>query len=79
MNNEEIPTGHLILTRRPGEQIIISKDLEKLAIITVTEIKNGGVKFTIKAPLDLDVDREEIYLRKLTDKNKDADNYGNIA
>ncbi len=47
----------LVLTRRPGESIIIGKDI----VITVIEIKGGQVRIGIDAPREIDVYREEIY------------------
>lgn len=47
----------LVLTRRPGESIVIGQDI----VITVIEVKGGQVKIGIDAPRDIDVYREEIY------------------
>ena len=47
----------LVLTRRPGESIVIGQDI----IITVIEIKGGQVRIGIDAPRSVDVYREEIY------------------
>ena len=47
----------LVLTRRPGESIIVGKDI----VITVIEIKGGQVRIGIDAPRDVQVHREEIY------------------
>jgi carbon storage regulator len=47
----------LVLTRRPGESIIIGQDI----VITVIEIKGGQVRIGIDAPREVDVYREEIY------------------
>jgi len=47
----------LVLARRPGESIIVGKDI----VITVIEIKGGQVRIGIDAPRDIQVHREEIY------------------
>jgi len=47
----------LVLTRRPGESIVVGQNI----IITVIEIKGGQVRIGIDAPRDVQVHREEIY------------------
>ncbi|MDJ0925427.1 MAG: carbon storage regulator CsrA [Acidimicrobiia bacterium] len=47
----------LVLTRRPGESIVVGDDI----VVTVIEIKGGQVRIGIDAPRDVDVYREEIY------------------
>lgn len=47
----------LVLTRKPGESIVIGQDI----VITVIEIKGGQVRIGIDAPREIDVYREEIY------------------
>ncbi|MCP3997440.1 MAG: carbon storage regulator CsrA [bacterium] len=47
----------LVLTRRPGESIVIGENI----VITVIEIKGGQVRIGIDAPREVDVYREEIY------------------
>ena len=47
----------LVLTRRPGESIVVGQDI----VITVIEIKGGQVRIGIDAPREVDVYREEIY------------------
>lgn len=47
----------LVLTRRPGESIIVGQDI----VITVIEIKGGQVRIGIDAPREVQVHREEIY------------------
>lgn len=50
----------LLLTRREGEKIIIGDDIE----VVVLEIRGSQVRIGVKAPPNITVDREEIYLRK---------------
>jgi carbon storage regulator len=47
----------LVLTRRPGESIVVGDNI----VITVIEIKGGQVRIGIDAPREVDVYREEIY------------------
>lgn len=51
--------GMLILTRRPGEQIVIGDDL----ILTVLGVKGNQVRLGITAPRDVPIHRSEIYAR----------------
>ena len=56
----------LILTRRPGESIIIGDNIE----VKVMQVGSGNqVKIGISAPPDVAVDREEIRVRKDADKH----------
>ncbi len=47
----------LILTRRPGETIVIGDNIK----ITCLGVKGCKTRFGIEAPKDLSVHREEIY------------------
>ncbi|MBP3959367.1 carbon storage regulator [Gemmata sp. G18] len=47
----------LVLTRRPGESIIIAGDIK----ITVVNVGPGRVKLGIEAPSHVRVDRQEIH------------------
>ena len=47
----------LVLTRRPGESIVVGEDI----VVTVIEIKGGQVRIGIDAPRSVEVYREEIY------------------
>lgn len=57
----------LVLTRRPGESIVIGNDI----VITVVEIKGGQVRIGINAPREVQVHREEIY-EQVRQANVDA-------
>jgi carbon storage regulator len=57
----------LILTRKVGESIAIGDDIQ----VSVVEIKGTQVKLGIRAPKDVTVHREEIYL-KIQEENKRA-------
>lgn len=57
----------LILTRKVGESVAIGDDIQ----VSVVEIKGTQVKLGIRAPRDVTVHREEIYL-KIQEENKRA-------
>jgi len=61
----------LILTRKVGESIAIGDDIQ----IYVVDIKGSQVKLGIKAPYDVKVHREEIYL-KIQEENRLASEVG---
>ena len=50
----------LVLTRKPGEQIIIADNIR----ITVVSVGPGRVKIGIEAPPAVKVDRQEIHEKK---------------
>jgi carbon storage regulator CsrA len=49
----------LVLTRRPGEQIVIGNGIR----VTVVSVGPGRVKIGIEAPADVRIDRQEIHDR----------------
>jgi carbon storage regulator len=58
----------LILTRRPGETLMIGDDME----VIVLGVKGNQVRLGIKAPEDVSVDRQEVRLRKEKEIDKFA-------
>ena len=54
----------LILTRRPGETLMIGDDVT----VTVLGIKGSQIRIGISAPKTVEVHREEIYKRIQKDK-----------
>lgn len=57
----------LALTRKIGESIIISNEIE----ISILDIKGDQVKLGINAPKSIPVYRKEIYIQ-IQDANKEA-------
>jgi len=57
----------LILTRKVGEVVAIGDDIQ----ISIVEIKGMQVKLGIQAPRDVQVHREEVYL-KIQEENRRA-------
>ncbi|MEX1230236.1 MAG: carbon storage regulator CsrA [Planctomycetaceae bacterium] len=54
----------LVLTRKPGETIIIGNDIE----LTVVEIRGNRIRLGIKAPLETPIQRAELQERILKDR-----------
>ena len=54
----------LLLTRRPGEKIIINDNIT----VTVLSVKGNQIRIGIDAPRDVKVHREEIYERILKER-----------
>ena len=57
----------LVLTRKVGEGIVIGDDIR----ITVVEIKGGGIRIGIDAPLEKKIYRQDVYER-IVRENKEA-------
>ncbi len=57
----------LVLTRRPGESIMIGDDV----VVTVLDVRGDVVRVGIKAPRSVQVHREEVY-RELQKANQEA-------
>ncbi|EMI5489704.1 carbon storage regulator CsrA [Providencia stuartii] len=60
----------LTLTRRTRETLMIGDDI----IITILGIKGNQVRIGIEAPKDVEVHREEIYLRIQAEKKNEITN-----
>lgn len=54
----------LILTRKAGETICIGDDVR----VTVVEVVDNRIRLGIQAPKSVEVDREEIYIKKLEER-----------
>lgn len=52
----------LVLTRKIGQQILIGKGVIQMKVL---KVENDIISIGINAPLHIDIDREEIYLKKL--------------
>jgi carbon storage regulator len=57
----------LVLTRRPGESIMIGDDI----VVTVLDVRGDVVRVGIKAPRSVHVHREEVYV-ELQKVNREA-------
>lgn len=57
----------LILTRRPGEKVMIGDGV----VVTVLGIKGNQARIGVDAPKDMEVHREEVYERIQEKKRQD--------
>ncbi len=57
----------LILTRKPGESVVIGNNVR----ITVIELSPGVVRLGFEAPTDVSIYRDEIY-RQIVEANRSA-------
>jgi carbon storage regulator len=49
----------LVLTRRPGERIVIADNI----VVTVLQVKGGNIRLGVEAPADVHVVRKELTQR----------------
>ena len=54
----------LVLTRKPGEQIVIAGNIR----VTVVSLGQGRVKIGVEAPSDVTIDRQEIFEKRLSEQ-----------
>jgi carbon storage regulator len=52
--------ANLVLTRRPGERIIIG---DREIVLTVASVKGDKVRIAIEAPANIKVHREEVHIK----------------
>lgn len=57
----------LVLTRKAGEGIIIGDNIR----VSVVEVRGGGIRIGIDAPIEMKIHRQEVYDRILKE-NKEA-------
>lgn len=57
----------LVLTRKPGESVMIGDDIE----IAIVSVSGDQVKIGINAPKHIDIHRKEIYVQ-IGNENKSA-------
>jgi carbon storage regulator len=59
----------LVLTRKPGEQIVIGDNIK----VSIVSIGPGRVKIGIEAPPWVEVNRQEVFEKKLAEKSPVVD------
>lgn len=59
----------LVLTRKPGEQLIIGHDIK----VTIVSVGPGRVKIGIEAPPHVRIDRQEVHERILHEQEQSSD------
>lgn len=62
--------GNLVLTRKVGERVRVTYSGEEM-LITVSAIQCGQVRMSFIAPKSIQIDREEIAIRKLQEKKNE--------
>lgn len=60
----------LVLTRKPGERIVIGDDI----LITVVDVRGGRASLGVQCPGQTPVHREEVYRRIREEQNANAPN-----
>ena len=55
----------LVLTRREGQQVLIDKGTIQIKVL---KVEGGKISIGFIAPENMDIDREEIYLKKLAQR-----------
>ena len=55
----------LVLSRKPQESIVIAGEIT----LTIIEVRGDKVRIGIKAPRDIDIDREEVFLAKQQERS----------
>lgn len=57
----------LVLTRKPGEGIIVGENIK----VTIVEVRGGGIRIGIEAPREQKIYRQEVYDR-ICQENREA-------
>lgn len=65
----------LVLTRKIGQQVLIGNGLVQMKVLNVVD---GIISIGFSAPSHIEIDREEVYLRKLAQRT-DLFNKGEAA
>lgn len=65
----------LVLTRRVGETLIIGDNIK----LTIVGVKSGQVRVGIDAPKEVQIQREELLLRKQEEKKQEEQDAKNDA
>jgi carbon storage regulator len=65
----------LVLSRKPGERIVIGPNIE----LTVVEIRGNKVRLAVDAPREVSVHRQEIYQRIHDESRHEAQPAGVVA
>lgn len=56
----------LVLTRKIGQQVLIGNGVIQIKVL---KVDNGIISIGFNAPSHIDIDREEIYLKKIIKRN----------
>ena len=66
----------LVLTRRIGEEIFIDKGQIQIKVLYE---RNGVIAIGINAPINVDIDRKELFLKKRRDEKRQRLNVQHVA
>jgi len=58
----------LVLSRKVDESIVINNDI----VVTIVEIRGDRIRLGITAPKDVDVHRQEVLARILSEREKET-------
>jgi carbon storage regulator len=64
---EATTMSQLVVTRKPGERIMIDGGR---IVVTVVQVDGGRVRVGIEAPVDVVIDREELHLKRIKGNEK---------
>lgn len=53
-------TGNLVLSRKPGQRIVIGEGADRV-ILTIANVRGDKVRVGIRAPRGVKIQREELY------------------
>jgi sRNA-binding carbon storage regulator CsrA len=56
----EVAYGHLIVTRKPLEGVVLRRRGAEPIIVTLTELGPSKARLSFRAPLDIEIVREEL-------------------
>ena len=56
--------GQLVLSRKPHQRIILGRGPRQITLTVVDVYPDSSVRLAIDCPRDIEVDREEVRLRK---------------
>lgn len=59
----------LVLTRKIGQQIVIGNGVIQMKVLNAD---NGIIRIGINAPSNIEIDREEVYLKKIIKENSSS-------
>jgi len=59
----------LVLTRKVGQQVLLAKGTIQIKVL---KLDKNSVQLGLNAPPDIDIDREEIHLKKLQQEKATA-------
>ncbi len=56
----------LVLTRKIGQQVLIGNGMIQMKVL---KVDNGNISIGFNAPSHIDIDREEVHLKKIAQRS----------